>query len=243
MKIRIKTSEQLAKLLKALAGEITSAHIYHRLFCDLVDSIPTYKREFQQSNTFWHLTLDSLKEVRLSRLCRVFDQKSRSLNLVNLLDTIKANPHLFQEEPFRKRLRDSAFVDSLARDNRVPCDEELNRDIEYASTKNPLVKKLIVWRNNIVAHRSVALSLGETRHLDQRPISKAEIEELLASSLAIFNKYSSLYSAETWSRQIIGHDDYKSLLSFVRRGLQKRDEEIEAKRRERHARNACKSVS
>ena len=147
MKIKIQTSDELNSLLDVLAREIVDAQIYHRLFCDLIDSISDHEREFQQSNTFWSLTIDSLKEARLTQLCRVFDQECSSLNLVNLLD----------------------------------------------------------------------------------------------KSFSIFNRYSSLYRASTWSRQIIGHDNYKSLLEFLRLGLQKWDEDSEtelAEIRERKAEHA-----
>ncbi len=228
MKITIQTSGELDRLLDVLAREIVDAQIYHRLFCDVIDSIAHYKREFQQSNTFWSLAIESLSEARLTRLCRVFDQESRSLNLVNLLDTIQANRHLFEKQHFRERLRDNAFVDSLAQADRVPPKGQLADDIAYASSENPLVRKLMIWRNNIVAHTGAKTSLGKNQVLQDNPLSQAEIEELLDKSFAILNRYSSLYRASTWSRQVIGHDDHQSLLKFLRLGLQKWDEDIEA---------------
>ena len=227
MKIKIQTGDELNSLLDSLAREIVDAQIYHRLFCDLIGSISEHQREFQQSNTFWSLTLDSLKDARLTRLCRVFDQESSSLNLVNLLETIKANLHLFEAHHFRERLRDNAFVDSLAELDRVPPERQLDEDIGYASCANPLVKKLMIWRNNIVAHRGAKVSLGKKQVLEDNPLAQPEIEELLNQSFTIFNRYSSLYRASTWSRQVIGHDDYQSLLKFLRLGLQKWDEDIE----------------
>lgn len=227
MNIKIQTSEELDRLLDALAQEIINAQICHRLFRDLVDVIPDYEREFQQSKTFWSLTLNSYKDARLSRLCRVFDQESSSLNLVNLLETIKDNLHLFKEEHFRQRLQENAFVDSLAKMHRVPEAKQIDDDIEYSSCRNPLVKKLMIWRNNIVAHRGAKAALGKKRVLEDNPLSQEEIEELLDKSFEIFNRYSSLYRASTWSRKVIGHDDYKSTLKFIRLGLQKWDEDLE----------------
>jgi hypothetical protein len=227
MKINIQTSEELELLFNALAREIVDAQIYHRLFCDLVDAMPEHKREFELSKTFWHLTIGSLKEAQLLRLCRIFDQESNSLNLVNLLETIKAKPDLFEEERFRLRLSKNAFVDSLAKMHRVPESKQLDDDITYASTRNKLVKKLMIWRNNIVAHRGAKISLGNTKVLEDNPLSQKEIKELLDQSLLIFNRYSSLYKATTWSRLVIGHDDYKYTLHFILQGLQKGDENLE----------------
>lgn len=232
MKINIQSDEELNRLLEALALEIVDAISYHRLFCDLADSISTHRREFNQSNTFWDLTLDALREARLTRLCRVYDQESNSLNLVNLLDTIKGNLHLFEEHHFRDRLQDNAFVDSLAQTNRLPTVAQLDEDIEFSSSRNPLVKKLMIWRNNIVAHKGTKVALGKDQILADNPLPQPEIEQLLDRSLEIFNRYSSLYRASVWSQKIIGHDDYKSLLKFLGLGLKKWDEDLEKERQE-----------
>ena len=227
MKIIIGTSEELNLLLEALKTEIINANSYHRLFCGLLNSSPAHEREFQQSNTFWYLTLEALQEARLISLCRVYDQNSQSLNLVNLLDTMKANLHLFSEPHFRERLQGNAFVDSLAKANRIPQMDEVERDIESVSCQNPTVKKLMIWRGNIVAHHNAKVSLGKNQVLVNYPLPQVEIEKLLEHSLTIFNKYSSLYNASTHSTEllILGQDDYKSLLKFISLGLQKWDED------------------
>lgn len=227
MEIKIKSADELNKLLDALALEIVDANIYHRLYSDLVNSRTDYAREFSQSNTFWSLTFDALHDARMIRLCRVFDQESNSLNLFNLLETIKANSHFFDKEHFRQRLKDNAFVDSLAEVDRVPNEAQLDNDIRFASGQNPLVKKLMIWRNNIIAHRGAKVSLGKDEILADNPLSQQEIETLLDECFTIFNRYSSLYRASTWSRKVVGHDDYQSILKFIKLGLQKWDEDIE----------------
>lgn len=226
MEIKIKSADELNKLLDALALEIVDANIYYRLYSDLVDSIKDNAREFSQSNTFWSFAFDSLHDAQMIRLCRVFDQESKSLNLFNLLETIKENVHLFEEGNFRERLKDNAFVESLAEVDRVPIKSQLDKDIWFSSDQNPLVKKLMIWRNNIVAHKGAKVSLGTDKILADNPLSEQELETLLDESFSIFNRYSSLYRASTWSRKVVGHDDYKSLLKFIRLGLQKWEEDI-----------------
>jgi hypothetical protein len=227
MEIQIQTSEELNRLLKALADEIINANSYHRLFCGLLQSRPTHELEFQQSHVFWYLTQEALQEARLIGLCRVYDQNSQNLNLVNLLHTIKANLHFFSEPHFRERLKGNAFVDYLAQTNRTPELDDIERDIESVSTRNPGVKKLMIWRGNIAAHHNADLALGTNPVLANHPLSPAEIEQLLEHSLTVFNKYSSLYNASTRSTNlfIIGQDDYKYLLKFIGLGLKKRDED------------------
>lgn len=227
MEIKIKSADELNKLLDALALEIVDANIYHRLYSDLVNSRKDYAREFSQSNTFWSLTFDAIHDARMIRLCRVFGQELNSLNLFNLLETIKANIHFFDKAHFRQRLKDNAFVDSLAEVDRIPNEAQLDNDIRFASDQNPLVKKLMIWRNNIIAHRGARVSLGKDEILADNPLSHQEIETLLDGCFTISNRYSSLYRASTWSRKVVGHDDYQSLLETLKMSLQKLDEEIE----------------
>lgn len=163
-------------------------------------------------------------------LCRVFDQKSTSLNLFNFLETIKKNIKYFKTEHFKERLKDNAFVNSLAEDERKPNLEKLEKDILFANIQNPLVKKLMIWRNNIVAHLGAKVSLGKEQILEDNPMSQDEIESLLNGSFEIFNRYSYLFKAASWLKQIIGHADYKDLLEFIRLGLRKFDEDLEKER-------------
>jgi hypothetical protein len=235
MEIKIKTGDELNQLLDALVKEIVDANIYHRLFCDLLDSIPEYEREFQESQTFWHIILSALMDSRMANLCKVYDQESTSLNLVNLLHTIKANLHLFTADNFKQRMAGNAFLDSLASYDRIPQLKDVEIDIESVTWQNPLVKKLMVWRNNIVAHRGAKVSLGKNQILTDNSISKEEVEQLLDHSLKVFNKYSGLYRASSHSRQIIGHDDYKDVFRFIRLGLKKWHDDLAEERRKMKA--------
>ncbi len=224
MEITIKSGAELSKLLDVLANDIVDANIYYQLFTGLDASIPHYADERNLSNTFWWLALRAIKEAYLLRLCRIFDQNEKSLNLVNLLDTIKSNIHFFQEPHFRERLKDNAFVDSLAEGVVIPPMSELQADMEFSSSNNLIVKKLMLWRHNVYAHTGKPTASGI---LEENPISKEEIEQLLDKCFSISNKYMSMYKASSWSRQIVGHDDYLSLLKFLRIGLEQNEANIQ----------------
>ncbi|MFN9789788.1 MAG: hypothetical protein ACK53X_01690, partial [Holosporales bacterium] len=209
------------RLFPPLSGGVALRIRHH-----LISSGDTYGREFIQANTFWFLTRKSLMSSCLLNLCRTYDQEeSKSLNLKNLLDTIKANLPLFAEAHFRERLSNNAFVDSLASTNRIPTVQEIEQDLELTTDLNPLVKKLIIWRNNIIAHRSSKVALGKNQILEDNPISHAEITELLKDSLVIFDKYSGLYRESRHSVQIVGHDDYLQVLKYMKAGI---DKELES---------------
>ena len=125
MHIKISNSKQFQSLLEALASELVEANIHYKLHRGLADSIPDYLTELNQSPTFWSLTLKSHLDVSMYRLCKIYDQHSKSLNLKNLLDTIKKNIGLFDVENFRERLKENPFVESLCEDSRKPDKKQL----------------------------------------------------------------------------------------------------------------------
>ena len=227
MELRIREGDDLGKLLDALVRDVVDANIYYQLFIDITTAIPNFQREFGQANTFWGLTIDAIREAYLTRLCRIFDQRSNTLNLVNLLDTVKANLQYFTEPYFRERLKDNAFVDSLSEGVRIPTLEELEGDILFSSSTNQVITKLMRWRGSIHAHTAPKLVLGQTSMIESAKIEKEEIEILLDRCYEIMNRYLSLYKANSWSRKIIGHDDYLSVLKFMRMGLATYEAEIE----------------
>ena len=109
MEINIQSAEQFNNLLNALSGDIIDGELYFKLYKDLNESIPDYKKAFNESRTFWSLTRKALIDATLLRLCRVYDTHINSLSLSNLLDTIKFNLNLFDIEGFRDRLKDNPF--------------------------------------------------------------------------------------------------------------------------------------
>lgn len=231
MQLNIESSEEFDKLLNSLADELVHANIFFRLHLDLKSATTEYNREFNQSVTFWSLTFQALLDTALFRLCRIYDTYQTSNSLPNLLDTIKGNLHIFDEANFRERLKDNIFVDSLAQSVRRPDPKQLEMDIEYASNKNSLVKNLLIWRNNVFAHRSAGNIVKGKKLTVDYPLSIDNISELLEKGMSILNHYSSLFRALSHSTQIVGHDDYQYVLSCIRSGLIRHEEEIQAELR------------
>jgi hypothetical protein len=227
MKLKIKSSEEFERLLDSLANELVNANIYFKLHSDLIASIPVYEKELNESSTFWTLTFQSHLDAALFRLCRVYDTHPKSNSLANLLDTIKANLYIFDEMNFRERLKDNPFVDSLAQSARKPDLKQLDEDREYASENNPLVNTLLIWRNNIFAHRNAKNITRKKNLVVEYPFSKNNVSDLLKKGISILNHYSGLFRAVSHSTQIVGHDDYKHVLSYIRAGLKYREEKIE----------------
>jgi hypothetical protein len=216
MEINIQSAEHFNKLLDALAGDIIDGELYFKLYKDLNEQIPQYTREFNESRTFWSLTRKALIDATLLRLCRVYDTTTESLSLCNLLDTIKVNLNIFDVEHFRDRLKDNPFVESLASTAVKPNIKELEQNIYTVSVQDPLVKSLVIWRHNIIAHTTAANVVNDIKVTDKYNITYNEISVLLNRATTILNKYSYLFRASTYSTQAIGHDDYLQVLNAIK---------------------------
>lgn len=213
--------------MQALANELVEAQIHFNLYGDLVASHAEYADELSESNTFWSLTLDAHLDATILRLCKAYDQCPTSLNLRNLLDTVSENLDLFEEPNFRERLKENPFVDSLAANVPTPDSSQLQRDIASVNANDPLVKKLVIWRNSYFSHRSRDHALNPSPYVRDYPFTISDIAALLRNGVEVVNRYSNLFCATHYSTNIVGRSDFKSILEAVRETRNRREAEIE----------------
>ncbi len=225
MQIKIGSSQEFGRLLNDLAEEMVSACIHFRLYSDLKAAVNNYITELNQSPAFWFLTFRAHLDTVFIRLCRIYDQHSSSFNLKTLLDFITGNIAIFDVEEFRERLKDNPFVDSLASNITKPDIGQLHKDIQYVSVENPYIKNLIIWRNNIIVHKSVKHASKEINFPNDYPLSIENIEELLKEGMAILNRYSILFSENVYSTKIVGHDDFRNVLEAIRSSVRQYEKE------------------
>lgn len=238
MAIKIKDAEEFTRLLEALANELVDANIYLKLHEDLTAAGREYSTELHQSWTFWSLTLQSLFDAAIFRLCKTYDQSDGVVSLPNLVETIQENVAIFSQEEFRERLKDNPFVESLAQDARAPDPEQLKHDLELVSLKtHEKVKLLSLLRHNFYAHRGATHVLRADDLGTKYPLTLDDARELLRNGMAIVNRYSSLFRAQTYSTQIVGHDDYRYVLGTVREDLRRREEAMHDEERRFGSRN------
>ena len=163
----------------------------------------------------------------LFRLGRLYDQQRSALSLPSLLATIAANVHFFDEPHFRTRLKDNAFVDSLAQTARRPDIAALRVDAAEVSAKSDdTVKKVVEFRNRALAHMDPRVVLG-TLPNPAEALDVADTDLLLGRAASIVNRYGNLFKATTSSMRIVGHDDFNQVLLAVRRDLAAHEKRIE----------------
>ena len=213
--IRVTSSDEFKRLLEALARDVGDANIHWRLYRDLDAELQQHDQVRNQTRTFWYLTLNAHSFTAVECLCRAFDQNDSALHLHSWLKTIEANLHFFDVPEFKKRLADNPFVESLAESVRIPDRAQLAVDIALCSATDPKVKALQIHRNNITAHRNARMTVQGRPISDEFGISVEVFEALLNRAHEIINRYSSLFTAATYSRKMIGHDDYRYIFKCV----------------------------
>jgi hypothetical protein len=220
------TSDGLASVIQGVANNVIDAGIHYKLFRDLLESIPAHERVLEQSRAFWTLTFVAHRDAAVLRLCRVYDQEKRAVGLQVLLKAIQDNSSLFDEEHFRERLNGNPHLDELARRSRLPDPVVLANDVHLTADDNDLVKRLVILRNNIFAHTSPTYSQDPRKFERDFALEAEEIWDLVKRALDIVNRYADLFYAQTYATQIIGHDDYKSVLASLQRDYDAREEEV-----------------
>jgi hypothetical protein len=141
------------------------------------------------------------------------------------LGTIRANLHLFDEAPFRERLKGNPFVDSLARDARRPSSARLARDVRLVSDSDRLVAKLLDLRNKVLAHRDPRVVVG----LAPNPtltLADTQLDALLKRASRTVNRYSILFVAGSHLMRLVGDDDYLQVLKAVREHMLARERQF-----------------
>lgn len=217
--VRISGSQEFAQLLKALVDDIRSSHDYSRLLQKLWPTTKEYEIEFAQTPAFWHLTMSALGDAAMLRLCRVYDQHNSANHLHGLLLTIKANPDIFEEAEFRQRLKDNPHVDYLAKYGTIPNSADLERDLTLTSINDPDVALLHKWRGNVIAHSNADIAKGNSAWTKDNPLLWETTDKLIERAYVIFNRYCALFNATSYSKMLIGEDDYDYLFKLLRLGL------------------------
>lgn len=215
------SSTELSKRISALSNDVVNANIHWKMRCDLINSLQKYPLVGPQSNTFWHYTLKAHATSTIINLCRIYEKRQGTLNLLEWLKTIQDNLNLFETSAFKKRLAGNEFVDSLALEARCPDKSTLEADIANCSPSDSLVKKLMDYRGDFFAHKNTDIAIGNKLIQAEQLPSDEDISALLERAITIFNRYSYLFQAETYSTNVIGRDDYKYIFSCVNSAVEK----------------------
>jgi hypothetical protein len=161
-------------------------------------------------------------------LCKIYDPNKAHAGLRGLLDTIRATPQWFTPDRFRERMQGRSAAAGLIANPPVLDTAQLATDLAYVTrTTNPAVNRLIEARNNYYSHRNAADITSGVDLAAQYQLTREDVADLLRGGMQIANRYNALFRANIFSTQIVGHDDYKSVLKAVREKLERLRREID----------------
>ena len=117
------------KMPPGLADEVITAAIHYRLWSQLRESIAEYEKEFNESGTFWFLTLNAHLIAARAALFRSYDRSPEGVNLAQLIEQAGPRCNFSQSE--------------------------IDIDKKSVSKGEVLVDKLLWQRNNLFAHKNL----------------------------------------------------------------------------------------
>lgn len=197
--------------------DINAVQLHDKVFCGVVENLTRYPRLGSNFPAFFGAFYAAMHTDLIIRLGRIYDPEGRgreSCTLVRCLRALRDNPQFFTDIAITARLSDAY---RQANPKYLSFHRPDLRQIEAdLNTIDRSRSRLINLRHKLYAHKDVETVLGK-RH--EFLSSHKEVEDLIALAHEIWNRYSLLWEATTYSDQAIGEDDYKWLFESLRRGM------------------------
>jgi hypothetical protein len=208
--------------VNALVDQLFTANLHFQIGTGLRESWREYYQELIQAHVFWEYTIHAHDTMAVLGLCRVYDKTRvaawESLTLRRLIETVKANPNVFEQAEFRKRLGQNPHVDYLSQ--RLPKldADQIESDIKFCE-HDALIEELHVLRNKVIAHADYEYSIGKEKDCSRsHPLPYEDIQRLIDCGFKIVNRYSGVYIARTHSDRLASRQDqdYLEVLRALR---------------------------
>lgn len=185
--------------IESLQDELRAAAAHFHLFNGLRNSVPEFETELSKSPLFWSYTQHAHLQAAVISVCRVYDQDRSGSHLGRLLENIKTNLRLFDDEKFWERTKENFAELMITPKGHRPSAERLERDIEFCSVRNPLVATLKKWRDNSIAHKNRRIILGRAAFIENDPLTFEAIQKLIKGGYRILNYYSASFHGIVFS--------------------------------------------
>jgi|ERR1051325_4524223 hypothetical protein len=200
----IETSEQFKTLLNTICQDLGRVLDKWTLFNGLMDAQRgAFTKALSQSQSFWSMVEGALIEATLFGLCRAYDDHLEALTLRTIIRTLQRRP---------------AFLTDLP----VISDERLQADLKAVDRReSQTVKHLLIWRDNLYAHRNAQKIIDGTIYGDKYPITYDDVNALLDNGFRIVNGYSAELFRVSNLPKMIGADDYLDVLQTLQADVER----------------------
>lgn len=143
--LKLTRPEQFAAFIQLVWDELYWANTYYDIFKEASRLSKRYKGGVKYSPFFSAYTLRAHCQTALVYLHRIYDQNKDSFGLHRFLLTVRSNRKIFDPEAVRKRREGDPSLERLIQAVGTLNDAQLDRDIEFCSSRNPKVLNLKMW--------------------------------------------------------------------------------------------------
>ena len=209
---------EFKRVFNEVRRDINELQLHDQVFSGTVETLTKYPQIANNFRGFFTAFYSAMRTDLIIRLGRIYDPEStghESCTLLRCLESIRDNPDFFTDEAIKSRLSEDYRKSNpkfliFHRPDLKQIENDLGQIIKNR-------KPLINLRHKQYAHKDLETVLFGKRDVF---LSKhEEVKELIKLAHEIWNRYSQIWEASTYSTMIIYGDDYKWLFTFLRRGM------------------------
>jgi hypothetical protein len=194
------TADELLKQIEKLQNELFATDVQFELYVGLRKAAPNYKEAFRYAPLFWDYTVQAHITMVILRLCRIYDTDDKTFSLPIFLKTLETNRHLFTKEAFIERNKNHPDVEWMTTFPRELDLKGLKDAQKNCSSKNIIVRNLLLMRNHFVAHTNYRFAFSGAEVFQQKyPLPFRDIKKLIHDAINIVNAYGGVFGASYYS--------------------------------------------
>lgn len=209
---------EFQRVFNGVRADINELQLHNKVFSGILENLGKYPQLGINFPAFFGTFLTAMRTDFVIRLGRVFDPEgtgNESCTLARCLSTLRDNPQFFTPSAVTARLTEGYREANPNYHTFHRLDlERIKEDLDKI-VKNR--KRLINLRHKVYAHKDLETVLSGKQ--DEFLSSHDEVKELIQLAHEIWNRYSQIWNASTYSAMTIGEDDYKWLFTNLRRGM------------------------
>lgn len=212
------TEAEFQRVFKEVRADINDLQLHDQVFSGVVEKLTAYPQIANNFRGFFTAFYSAMRTDMIIRLGRIYDPEGtghESCTLARCLELIRENPSFFSDEAIKRRLTEDyrKWNPDYLTFHR-PDMKQVGKDLDQITGCR---KPLINLRHKLYAHKDLETILfGKC---DVFLSKHEEVKELIELAHKIWNRYSQIWNASTYSTLIIYGDDYKWLFDHLRRGM------------------------
>jgi hypothetical protein len=215
--LRNLSEAEFQRVFKEVRSDINDLQMHDKIFTGVIEELGKYERISINFPAFFTAFLSAMRTDLVIRLGRIYDPESShdSCTLARCLSTLRDNPQFFTPSAVTARLNEvyrKGDPDYLSF-HRLDL-KRIETDLDKITK---IRQRLINLRHKVYAHKDLetVLSGKQVEFLS----THEEVKELIRLAHDVWNHYSLIWNASTWTTMTIGEDDYKYLFTTLRRGM------------------------